>query len=98
MDTDGDGSLDEREFGLTLKRLGCEVDAKTLKSLVMIFDLNGDGRVDIGEFLHFMQSREAHRPEIQFRPPEERGSEAQRQHHFNKNFGGSQVSGVLGSG
>ena len=45
MDVDGSGSLDENEFGLTLKRLGCEVDPRTLKSLVMIFDLDGDGQV-----------------------------------------------------
>jgi hypothetical protein len=57
IDTDGDGTLDRREFREALMRLdltqfGWGITEEALEALCAAIDTNGDGEIDWHEFLH----------------------------------------------
>jgi len=50
MDYDGDGLLSQEE----LRKSGCKFNAKEIEALFAIGDINGDGEIDINEFINVM--------------------------------------------
>merc|ERR1719495_2533188 len=50
LDFDGDGLLSQEE----LRKSGCKFSAKEIEALFAIGDVNGDGEIDINEFINVM--------------------------------------------
>eukprot|EP01041_Mallomonas_annulata_P007509 gene7509-15367_t len=54
-DRNGDGSLSKKELFKVLKDLKYDISDTDLEILIRKFDLNGDGELDIDEFMEFIQ-------------------------------------------
>ena len=50
----GNGSLDSSEFRLGLRRLGCDLEMSVLERIMHLFDRDGDGTIDVEEFVSKM--------------------------------------------
>merc|ERR1740128_180093 len=50
LDGDGDGLLSQEE----LRKSGCKFSAKEIEALFAVGDINGDGEIDINEFINVM--------------------------------------------
>jgi len=50
LDNDGDGLLSQEE----LRKSGCKFSAKEIEALFAVGDINGDGEIDINEFINVM--------------------------------------------
>ena len=51
FDTDGDGMLSISEWQNVLSRMGMKCSSKEAKALFRNVDSNGDGKVDLDEFM-----------------------------------------------
>ena len=59
LDTSGDGYLTQEEVLAASRRLGLPSSPTSVAAFLHCADLDGDGRVDFGEFTAYRQSREA---------------------------------------
>jgi len=57
FDTDGNGSIDEKEFGNLVRALGLELSAGEIQIAYSAIDINGNGRIDFGEFKTWWSKR-----------------------------------------
>jgi hypothetical protein len=57
MDQDGSGELDKHELSALLSSLGIEMDPKRLDDVMNTYDLDGSGKIELNEFLFFLQSK-----------------------------------------
>ena len=57
FDTDGNGSISEEEFGNLVVTLGLRLTAGEIQTAYSAIDINGNGRIDFGEFKHWWQKR-----------------------------------------
>jgi len=55
-DTGGNGTLNPKEFKKLLKSFGIELTASEQDTLTQQFDVDGDGELDMNEFLNFIHS------------------------------------------
>jgi len=51
MDVNGDGIVTKEELRTSLKGLGEEISDEVVNEMIAIADENGDGKVDIEEFI-----------------------------------------------
>ncbi|KAL3696699.1 hypothetical protein R1sor_010775 [Riccia sorocarpa] len=63
IDSDGDGRISEEELGAMWKRLGEKLSQKELRLMIQEADKNGDGVLDLEEFIEFFSGMAVH-PEI----------------------------------
>ena len=54
MDTDGDGKISGKDLQIILKRLGINVGDGEIEEMIKVADKNGEGLVNIEEFLSIM--------------------------------------------
>ena len=54
FDTDGDGVLSVSEWQTVLNRMGMKCTSKEAKALFRNVDSNGDGKVDLDEFMQYL--------------------------------------------
>jgi Ca2+-binding EF-hand superfamily protein len=57
FDTDGNGSISEDEFGNLVVALGLRLTAAQIQIAYSAIDVNGNGRIDFGEFKHWWAKR-----------------------------------------
>merc|ERR1712010_116245 len=57
FDTDGSGSIDQKELKVAMRALGFEPKKEEVKKMVNDLDRDGDGTVDFPEFLHMMSGK-----------------------------------------
>jgi hypothetical protein len=50
----GNGSLDSSEFRIGLRRLGCDLEMSVLERVMHLFDSDGNGTIDVEEFVSKM--------------------------------------------
>lgn len=56
FDTSGDGRIDAMELQVALRALlGSELDAADCKQLIAVADSNGDGHIDVDEFVQMLR-------------------------------------------
>lgn len=56
FDQDGSGAIDTKELGTIMRQLGAKLSDAEIDLLVKEADVDGDGQVDINEFLKIMYS------------------------------------------
>eukprot|EP00904_Undaria_pinnatifida_P012230 jgi/Undpi1/8137/HiC_scaffold_24.g10608.m1 len=56
FDQDGSGAIDTKELGNIMRQLGAKLTDAEINLLVQEADVDGDGQVDINEFLKIMYS------------------------------------------
>ncbi|CAN0308005.1 unnamed protein product [Ectocarpus sp. 12 AP-2014] len=56
FDQDGSGAIDTKELGNIMRQLGAKLTDSEINLLVQEADVDGDGQVDINEFLKIMYS------------------------------------------
>ena len=54
FDTDGDGQLSISEWQTVLSRMGMKLSSKEEKALFRNVDSNGDGKIDLDEFMKYL--------------------------------------------
>jgi len=59
FDTDGSGAIDESEFEALVLALGVKFDAGQLHTAFLAIDINGNRRIDFGEFKSWWSKRGA---------------------------------------
>ena len=57
FDTDGNGSISEDEFGHLVVALGLRLTAGEIQIAYSAIDINGNGRIDFGEFENWWMKR-----------------------------------------
>lgn len=57
FDADGDGSIDEDEFAILVRALGVTFTPEKVAIAFMAIDVNGNGRIEFGEFKSWWQQR-----------------------------------------
>ena len=57
LDANGDGSISSQELKEGLVRMGLMISDDALRRLVARFDRDGDGSIDYGELIRFIQKR-----------------------------------------
>jgi Ca2+-binding EF-hand superfamily protein len=57
FDTDGNGSISEEEFGNLVAALGLRLTAGEIQIAYTAIDINGNGRIDFGEFKQWWAKR-----------------------------------------
>jgi hypothetical protein len=57
FDEDGSGSIDPEELGKLLQKLGVDVDNKVVNAAMATYDLDGEGALELNEFLQFLRSQ-----------------------------------------
>ena len=66
MDQNHDGSISSRELKHAIRRLGVRVSNDQVRKLMRKLDTNGDGVLDIGEFVHFLDGLPVVNPHAMF--------------------------------
>jgi Ca2+-binding EF-hand superfamily protein len=56
MDTNGDGDIDEQEFKEGMKHLDVGLSPVQVEEMMSAFDLDGNGRLDVEEFIDALQA------------------------------------------
>lgn len=56
MDTDGNGTIDAQEFKVALLKNGEHVTDEDVNVIIASIDKNGDGVIQLNEFIEFMSS------------------------------------------
>jgi Ca2+-binding EF-hand superfamily protein len=59
FDADGNGWIDEDEFAALLRALGVTFTPEKVVIAFMAIDVNGNGRIEFGEFKSWWQKRSA---------------------------------------
>jgi Ca2+-binding EF-hand superfamily protein len=59
FDSDGDGTIDEAEFTALVAALGVRFDAGQVYTAFMAIDIDGNGRIEFGEFESWWAKRRA---------------------------------------
>ena len=59
FDADGNGWIDEDEFAALVRSLGVTFTAEKVAVAFMAIDVNGNGRIEFGEFKSWWQTRAA---------------------------------------
>lgn len=57
FDTDGNGSIGEDEFARLVAALGLRLTAGEIQIAYSAIDINGNGRIDFGEFKNWWAKR-----------------------------------------
>ena len=57
VDTDKSGAISEEEFARLVAKLGVDFNAGQLQTAFMAIDVNGNGRIDFGEFKSWWHRR-----------------------------------------
>ena len=55
FDADGNGSIDEDEFGALVRALGVTFPPEKVAIAFMAIDVNGNGQIEFGEFKSWWQ-------------------------------------------
>ena len=59
LDKDGNGDLDHLELASALRRFGANLAEKEIENVMSHMDIDGNGRVDLDEFLQFIGADDA---------------------------------------
>jgi calcium-binding protein CML len=59
FDTDHNGSIDEGEFAALLRALGVRMSPEHVSTAFLAIDVNGNSRIDFGEFKAWWTRRKA---------------------------------------
>jgi Ca2+-binding EF-hand superfamily protein len=59
FDADGNGWIDEDEFAALVRALGVTFTPEKVAIAFMAIDVNGNGRIEFGEFTSWWQKRSA---------------------------------------
>ncbi len=57
FDTDGNGAIGENEFAALVKALGLSFSPEEVQIAFSAIDINGNGRIDFGEFKNWWSKR-----------------------------------------
>jgi calmodulin len=59
FDKDGSGFIDEAEFSALVKSLGVQLSPEKVGVAFLAIDVNGNGRIEFGEFSAWWKQRQA---------------------------------------
>jgi Ca2+-binding EF-hand superfamily protein len=62
FDSDGNGYIDESEFAALVKSLGVDFSAEKLRVAFLAIDVNGNERIEFGEFRAWWTKYQGARP------------------------------------
>lgn len=57
FDMDGNGTIDEKELRVTMKKLGEKLSDEDIRAMIRAADKNGDGKIDYEEFIKMMLAK-----------------------------------------
>lgn len=79
IDADHSGNIDMDELGVAMKLLGRAMETEALEKMMATHDVDGDGQLDMNEFVQLMSDKEKERSEAAANVLQQRAAEMARQ-------------------